>query len=160
MKPTDDELEAMAAKLDRNGPSHADADIWMSGAAAMLRACKGRVRSIGNIDGQVICAARDLGESGKRNPEWAFIDYEENQMSFGRWAKCGENPAPYVRLDLALAALEPAPDHAEWNAAIEAAAKACDDVMAQMVYLNPQARQQDAKFAAAIRALKKGPSHD
>jgi hypothetical protein len=40
MKPTDEELEAMAERLDRNGPSHVDADIWMSEAAAMLRACK------------------------------------------------------------------------------------------------------------------------
>jgi hypothetical protein len=38
--PTDDELEAVAVRLDRNGPSHVDADIWMSDAAAMLRACK------------------------------------------------------------------------------------------------------------------------
>jgi hypothetical protein len=38
--PTDEELEAMAELLDRNGPSHVDADIWMSDAAAMLRACK------------------------------------------------------------------------------------------------------------------------
>ena len=57
------------------------------------------------IDTQVAQAARELSEKGKENPKWAFIDYENNAMSFGRWAKCGPNPAPYIRLDLALDAL-------------------------------------------------------
>ncbi len=77
---------------------------------------QGYVEGLANIDGQVFTAAKDMGSSGRENPEWAFIDYEANRMSFGRWAKCGDNPAPYIRADLVLDALasRPSPQPAAW----------------------------------------------
>ena len=47
-----------------------------------------------------------------------------------------------------LAALEPAPDQSDWNAAIEAAAETFDRLRGPWMGQNA---------AAAIRALKKGP---
>ena len=41
--PTDEELEAMAAKLDRKTHNMIEGHVQMEDAAAMLRACKGRV---------------------------------------------------------------------------------------------------------------------
>ena len=100
-RPTDDELEAIAAKLDRNGPSHVDADILMSEAAAMLRACK-------------------TGD-----------------------------------------ALEPAPDHADWNAALEAAAQAVPSGWCQP---STSHIEMDVDLGQgiqeAIRQLKKGQTND
>jgi len=63
------------------------------------------VKPLKGIDQQVMAAAALISEKAKENPEWAFIDYEANAMSFGRWAKCGPNPAPYIRADIVHAAL-------------------------------------------------------
>lgn len=128
--PTDDELEAMAELLDRNGPSHVDADIWMSDAAAMLRACK-----TGDT------ALRECAGVGVRvKPlEWhgfsaAFIaytiigDYHVSRCG-ETWYWCSEEQDPYLEGTSAaseeaafnaaqadyetriLSALEPSPSH-------------------------------------------------
>ena len=44
--PTDDELEAMATKLDGKTHNMIEGHVQMEDAAAMLRACKGRVKAL------------------------------------------------------------------------------------------------------------------
>ena len=90
--PTDDELEAMAARLEASAyvrsPAH---EIE---AAAMLRACKVR---------------------GNRPEQYC--------------AKCGapKSNHPYRHPFVSFSsALDPAPDHDQWNAAIEVAAEVAD----------------------------------
>jgi len=127
--PTDDELEAMTARLDKGDPFGG----VMQRAAAMLRACKGRVR------------VKPLewlhsDETLRFYASWRAIDYLiEDRTQHGRgfnllFLSTGVNEV-FLTLDAAiaaaqadyaariLAALEPAPDHAEWDAAIEAAAQ-------------------------------------
>ena len=125
--PTDDELEAMAARLEdgrvcspaqnscRNG-------YLMLEAAAMLRACKGRVKRLPRTD----------GEGGWTLPVELLAEIRD-EVYANEWdAPCAEvieiiAISTETRI---LAALEPAPDHAEWDAAIEAAANASDDYAA------------------------------
>ena len=96
--PTDDELEAVAVRLE--------CDHWFD-AAAMLRACKGR-------------AVKRICD---------YCDETDPEIQAACFAKqCG-------------IALDPAPDHADWNAAIEAAAKVANHY----------------QCSDKIRALKKGP---
>jgi len=158
--PTDDELEAMAAKLDRNGPSHVDADIWMSEAAAMLRACKGRVR-VKPLEWE---QARD-GAGWHPQLTIAYCPVFEKRYY-------AEHPEKQAKIDASreariLAALEPAPDHPEWDAAIEAAAKACEGFtkshhIAQDIKsgIFPSASHLPDAISAAIRTLKKGQTND
>ena len=96
-RPTDDEPEAMAAKLDRKTHNMIEGHVQMEDAAAMLRACK-------------------TGD---------------------------------------------APDHAEWNAAIEAAAKVVPQGWCQP---STSHIEMDVDLGQgiqeAIRALKKGQTND
>ena len=55
------------------------------------------------IDAQVMQAARELGEAGKRQPEWLWWADGTFGPTFGRWAK-SINAAPYIRADIALSA--------------------------------------------------------
>ena len=55
-----------------------------------------------------------------------------------------------------LASLDPAPDHSDWNAAIEAAAKVVEAQPSWKWGLQWAGRE----LAAAIRQLKKEPRHD
>ena len=62
-----------------------------------------------------------------------------------------------AEIDAILAALEPAPDHAHWDAAIEAAAKEIDcgcDGSCMYPHVCPK---EDVE---SIRALKKGQTND
>ena len=63
-----------------------------------------------------------------------------------------------------LAALEPAPDHSDWNAAIEVAVKVAQgrstDGLSDDHPYNQGWRRCAAIISDAIRALKKGPRHD
>ena len=115
------------------------------------------VKALTGIDQQVMTAAADLDAKGKENPAWAFIDYEANAMSFGRWAKCGPNPAPYIRADIALSALHPASPLgavtlADVNALVTAATNMRDYGMA----LADQKYHRDLDTALAPFARKGG----
>ena len=96
--PTDDELEAMAVRLEDGRVCSPAQNSCRNGyllleAAAMLRACKGR-------DDRSICD---------------YCDETDPEIQAACFAKqCG-------------IALEPAPDHSEWNAAIEAAARTLEE---------------------------------
>ena len=117
--PTDDELEAMAVRLEdgrvcspaqnscRNG-------YWMLEAAAMLRACKGRA---------VKPLPRGDGEGGWTLPVELLAEIRD-EVYANEWdAPCAEIIEIIALSTEAriLSALERAPDHSEWNAAIEAA---------------------------------------
>ena len=142
-RPSDDELEAMAEYWDNSGLEHnpfekADA------TADMLRACKGRLRvkALDNVAREEIIEAAHLamrkqqrGVRGQTFTEWDTIE---------SWVIVETERR-------VLAALEPAPDHSEWNAAIEAAAK----VAREMADLHGPNGSE-----ASIRQLKKGPRHD
>ena len=135
-RPTDDELEAMAGDMMFFQPGETSDQ-----AAAMLRACKGR----GRVKPLVWEQARD-GAGWHHHLTIAYCPLFEKRFY-------AEYPEKQARIDAAreariLAALEPAPDHSEWNAALEAAAKAAEQ------YLDDQI---DAK---GIRALKKGQTDD
>ena len=65
------------------------------------------------------------------------------------------DPGPYARI---LAALDPAPDQGEWNAAIEAAERACLIVRGNR--RDTIAIQTAEQCAAAVSQLRKCPGHD
>ena len=129
---TDDELEVMARKFEQ--------DHWFD-AAAMLRACKGRVRPLPRGD----------GEGGWTLPMELLAEIRD-EVYANEWdAPCAE-VIEIIALSTEariLAALDPVPDHAEWDAAIEAAAKVAQSYGCCHV---PQ------EIAEEIRALKKGPT--
>ena len=136
--PTDDELEAMARFVEvciRNGHHPELAD-----AAAMLRACKGRgwqPMENAPIFGKVLRydPRRRKGEQVFECP--ADGGFWRHEKIPGMWRHMPEPPGSD--------ALDPAPDHTDWNAAIEAAAKVANHY----------------QCSDKIRALaKKGPHHD
>lgn len=53
------------------------------------------------VDGQVVIAAME-GDYSK-SPQWLWRNHETDVVGFGRWPKI-EGAAPYVRLDIAIAA--------------------------------------------------------
>ena len=162
-RPSDDELEAMAARLD------AARTEWYipdgQDIAAMLRACKGRAGPdwegfgrdlleswpVGDIDGSELFDAalrhgliREI--PGGYDPE-KHIDTE---------GICPERGDPFYEYAFG-EARNLAPDHSDWNAAIEAAAK----VARNCIYHDSVGTGFDEdKFDAAIQQLKKGPPHD
>ena len=143
--PTDSELEAMAAKLEGSGCLR-----QIFEAAAMLRACKGRVR----VKALVWEQARD-GAGWHPQLTIAYCPVFEKRFY-------AEHPEKQAKIDAAreariLAALEPAPDHSVWNAAIEAAVREIDcgcDGPCMWPHACPK---EDVE---SIRALKKGPPND
>ena len=59
------------------------------------------------IDPQVEVAARELTDAEKdTNQPWLFADGSTGGVQYGRWAKGMPYPAPYIRLDIALTALD------------------------------------------------------
>ena len=183
--PTGDELEAMAVRLE--GQCNCNIDTSPCGAeddcrenqkaAAMLRACKGRVRvkalewegdgfwSAGPHEGWMEEANTPFG--------WGY------SIEFGRdgnfmvcstfnWSQDGfEVPddakaaaqADYERR--ILSDLEPAPDHAEWDAALEAAANVVPQGWCQP---STSHIEMDVDLGQGIqeviRTLKKGQTND
>ena len=151
-RPTDDELETMAVRLE----SHSIIEI-RNKAAAMLRACKGR--AVPNWEG----FGRDLLES------WPVRDVDGSELfdaalrnGLIREVPGGYDPGQHIDAEGICpeagdpwyeyafgAALEPAPDQGEWDAAIEAAVAIATDWT-----LGPE------EIAPALRALKKGPDHE
>ena len=156
MTHTDDELEAMAARLcvpwDAERSTVSQTIHWMKErreTAAMLRACKGRVR----VKPLVWERARD-GAGWHHQLTIAYCPVFEKRFY-------AEHPEKHARIEAAreariLAALEPAPDHEIWNAAIEAAALTAFDCV---FYDSAGSGFDEDKFNTAIRTLKKGP-HD
>ena len=106
--PTDDELEAMAVDMMFFQPGETSDQ-----AAAMLRACKGRVRGLPRSD----------GDGGWTLPMELLQDLEREVMAQG-WDGCTAEVTEIIALSVErriLYALDTAPDHSEWNAAIESA---------------------------------------
>ena len=165
-RPTDDELEAVAVRLDharltmtnddrsRQGTDKRARFInrldAMTDAAAMLRACKGRVRVK-----PLVWEYHPAGKIAAPPTGHAYII--DTRMKGRCYSVKGFNPKrEFDSLDEAkaaaqadyeariLAALEPAPDHSDWNAALEAAAKVANHY----------------QCSDKIRALKKGPDHE
>ena len=152
--PTDDELEAMAQYWDNSGLEYnplEKADL----TADMLRACKGRVR----VKPLVWEQARD-GAGWHPQLTIAYCPVFEKRFY-------AEHVEKQAKIDAAreariMSALEPAPDHSDWNAAIEAAACYCESLRglgyADASLTGPMSVGK--AIAAAIRNLKKGPSND
>jgi len=165
-RPTDDnDLEAMAVKFSHAAEaSYFLSDGYYRRTAAMLRACKGRVRvKPGEIERSVWSAMKWATEN---NPGFDGVpEYTDRGNSFAET----ECRAAAARI---LAALEPAPDHAEWNAAIEAAMDACTKVIKSYDVMDetgtkylPMKTQKAAKGMVSIARedigkLKKGQTND
>ena len=167
MHPTDDQLEATAQWLDdlpccEDGPRETTERCIQCerSVAEMLRACKGRAR---------VKPLEWHGGSGNY-PRWhatglaftAKIERHSWQGDYGlfidKFAKGAHDTLEAAKAAAQadyeariLYALEHAPDHSEWNAAIEAAAAVAN----QMPNL-----AHPSEVVAALRALKKGPRHD
>jgi len=135
--PTDDELEALAARLDKGDPFGG----VMQRTAAMLRACKGRrwqTMESAPIFGKVL-----RYDPRRREGEQVF----ECPADGGFW-RHEKVPGMWMHMPEPPAALEPAPDHSDWDAAIEAAA--------DKAYLQADIDARPQAISEAIRALKKG----
>ena len=136
-RPTDEELERMAVRLE----TRIIQSTMIAEAAAMLRAMKGQ----GNQREQY-CARCGAPKSNHpyRHPfvagGIAALDPAPDQPS-----RCAECDCENGGADCNWIA-QPAPDHCDWNDAIEAAV-----VIATDWTLGPE------EIAPAIRALKKGP---
>jgi len=223
MRPTYDELEAMAGRLEAMPrPSMLDTlEFCPHKAAAMLRACKGQVDFQERVApwmqecfGPEISADRlergdrfleealELLQSGGYTPERAraLIEYvwarpvgdpaqevggvmvtlaayclahdldmhEAAEIELSRvWTKVDKiraKQAAKPRGSALPVALEPATDHAEWDAAIEAAAKVAErrstDGLSDDDPYNEGWRRCATITTAAVRNLKKGSGHD
>ena len=123
----------------------------------MLRACKGRVRvKPGQIE-RIVWSA--MTWAAENNPGFNGVpEYTDRGNSFAE-NECRETASRI------LAALEPAPDHEQWNAAIEAA-KAVVRLVKEDCFA-PMTRTREEAFSAAcgeverqIDKLKKGPDHE
>ena len=187
-RPTDDELEAMASKLDAihiatgvranrdilgTRPIEAANDAQRE-AATMLRACKGRVRVKplewsqwgnewdANSPFGTFTVKID-GHSGfylfKANGD-KWCDFLETVLDRSSPEDCMAQAYRIVEARI-LAALDPSPDHSDWNAAIEAAAQAVPQGWCQP---STSHIEMDVDLAqgiqAAILQLKKGPLND
>ena len=142
--PTDDELEAMAARLYSDGDAEPVHPLFYD-AAAMLRACKGR-QSLPRMTPATGEDIHEMRENGRSDPLWQHGDMHLMWVNEGDIANA-----------TFLAALDPAPDHSEWDAAIEAAAKEIDcgcDGSCMYPHVCPK---EDVE---SIRALKKGQAND
>ena len=109
MKPTDDELEAMASGVLAQTSWGVPLDTeFAQKTAAMLRACKGRVKRLPRGDGE-----------GGWTLDMALLAEIRDEVYANEWdAPCAE-VIEIIALSVErriLAALEPAPDHAEWDA--------------------------------------------
>ena len=166
MKPSDDELEALAVRLDQSDANEYSYDNDKEEAAAMLRACKGR-QSLPRMAPAVGDSIEEMRENGRNDPLWQHGDMQLMWVNEGDVANAA-----------ILAALEPAPDHAGWNAGIEAAAKVAQGQYRERSMLDPESpsygidmtpdrsdwgrgiQRGREQAAAAIRALKKGQTND
>ena len=160
--PTDDELEIRAltlneiARVKRSGTvlERELADM-LDRTAAALHACKGRVRVDTHTVASEVFKAIVWGAQSSPPP------YGAAYPSYTRSGNSDAETEARVIAARILAALEPAPDHSEWNAAIEAAAKVVPQGWCQS---STSHIEMDVDLGqgiqAAIRALKKGPRSD
>ena len=171
--PTDDELEAMAKMLafvaNRTGMTVEKCEQITDDAAAMLRACKGRVR----------VKALEWVECKDGTLHDPHCQYElETDGGMWRVTKAVTGGGSYVadcdtlaaakaaaQADYKariLAALDPAPDNSDWNAAIEAVGRLRGrDVQKRDAEDVGEAYDLAIDEAQdAIRALKKGQTDD
>ena len=175
--PSDDELEAMAALLQNVSNDALYNGLFgisriLAEAAAMLRACKGRVRVkslewLHCTDG-TLHDAHCQYETETDGGYWRVIKGVTGGTSYLCHTDTLEAAKAAAQADYEariFAALEPAPDHAEWNAAIEAA-KAVVRLVNEDCFA-PMTRTREEAFSAAcgeverqIGKLKKGPDHD
>ena len=147
--PTDDELEALAQRLELVGPT----DIEV---VDMLRACKGRLKRLPRGD----------GAGGWTLPVELLAEIRDEVYASEWDAPCAEI-IEIIALSAEariLSALEPAPDHADWNAAIEAVIV---NLKTYAPHQDDTGPEHDIGYAAGyhtalnrLSALKKGPSHD
>ena len=176
---TDDELEAMAVRFDSQcncnidtSPCGAEDDCRENQkTAAMLRACKGRVRvkplewaecNTGNWKRGHCFTARSMVDFAplaihKKHDGW-WLNKDCHTYDTLEAAKAAAQADYEARI---LAALEPAPDHGEWDAALEAAAKVVPQGWCQT---STSHIEMDVDLGQgiqeAIRALKKGQTND
>ena len=176
MKPTDDELEATAAKFDVMRAAYEAAGVngeygaeTMDDAAAMLRACKGRVRVkalewyVGHSEVQAFARAETIVGlyqilSVPTDSDHRLLLPDRSCQHFTSYtaAKAAAQADYEARI---IAALEPAPGYLEgWNDAPEAAANACENIrglgFVDVSAIGPMPIDQ------IIRALKKGPTNE
>ena len=185
-RPIDDELEARAADLDRARVTMTTDDTSLKGtykrerliqrlhamtqAAALLRACKGRRADylIEFDNGESISLSSFSGGAayeGVMGSITLMKEVEDGETTFRKYKAVTDWQSGLQEFT----ALDPAPDHSDWNAAIEEAAKVtepkrprpCD---CEGCYCgNPSDAQAVAEWDAdnathnAIRNLKKGP---
>ena len=155
MRPTDDELEAIAIRIERY-----DSLNVRKQTAAMLRACKGRVR-VKPLEWV------DLHADGSRydvtfDHLLGYCDSIHGLQDDTYHSRLGAFPTLEAAKAAAqadyetrtLAALEPAPDQGEWDAAIEAAAKVAGDYTA--LFCEAAA----LRVSKLIRTLKKDQTND
>ena len=179
--PSDDELEAMAALLQNVSNDALYNGLFgisriLAEAAALLRACKGRVRVKAlewrksergfrweeTACGSYVIFYKSEGDATLSHGATTVTVAEYDGDNMGVKCKAAAQADYEARI---LSALEPAPDHEQWNAAIEAA-KAVVRLVKEDCFA-PMTRTRDEAFAAAcgeverqIDKLKKGPDHD
>ena len=179
MYPTDDELEAMAVRLSAtpmpNKVSLQDQAIInnLIDAAEMLRACKGRKEhctGCRDMNGDLIYEGDHVrynlqGDSTKQqywNPEyeviWRAPEFTLKHIGGGKDSGSydfklrsgGDNGV--LEIIKAGPRNHDAPDHSDWNAAIEAAAKVID--------ARKSILEVGTELSDRVRTLKKGSRHD
>ena len=167
--PSDDELESMARAVERHESLHI-----RKKAAAMLRACKGRVRvkplEWEDFDGMG-AKASGFYQANYLITAWRGRGQFEVAMSYPGYQTGYDGERFHDTLESAkaaaqadyerriLAAIELAPDHETWNAAIEAAAKKAERRFEQCERNNtPPCYLRKCAIGNVLRALKKGPS--
>ena len=158
--PTDDKLEAMALKIWREhvaicqmiGVDPKTTVTPAIKAAAMLRECKGRVKPLPRTD----------GEGGWTLPVELLAEIRD-EVYANEWdAPCAE-VIEIIALSVErriLSALDPAPDHSDWNAAIEAAAKVAREMANSEANMSPTWRAGCSDCHDALSQLKKGQTND
>ena len=183
-RPTDDELEAMAQLWTRRGYVSPPRDSNNYGAtatckealdtAAMLRACKGRdtaafeaglntalkiIASLGYGENQGVDAGH---EEAYRAVETYLADWKGNKPSEPLSLAALNELTPEQKEANRNAAFAergwiPAPDHSDWDAAIEAAIDEIDCGCDGLCLYPHACPKEDVK---SIRALKKGQTND
>ena len=138
-RPTNDELEAMAVKFEQ--------DHWFD-AAAMLRAFKGRGNDclIEFDNGEKISLSSFSGGAAPEGIMGSITlikEDEDGKATFRAYKSVTDWQSGLQDF----AGLEPAPDHSDWNAAIQAAA-------------NKLRIMGDMGGMEIVLSLKKGPPND
>ena len=151
--PTDDELEALAQYWGAQAQKAASQDAMLTAekfgkTAAMLRACKGRGNDclIEFDNGEKISLSSFSGGAAPEGIMGSITlikEDEDGKATFRAYKSVTDWQSGLQDF----AALDPAPDHETWNAAIEAAAQRLDADRGPWLGQNA---------AAAIRQLKKG----